>query len=60
MKTIKHKGVTYNKYKDTLRYKGYGIYFINGEYRATAYANPQLSATNFKDIKRQINKYLSE
>ena len=40
------------------QYKGYGIRFINGEYRAEAYASPQFTETNLSRLKKIINNYL--
>lgn len=47
------------KYKrGPIYYKGYGINYINGAYRAEAYANPSFSNTNLAKLKKRINQYL--
>jgi hypothetical protein len=41
-----------------IQFKGYTINYINGEYRADAYANPQFSSPNLAKLKARIKKYL--
>ncbi|QDP47349.1 MAG: hypothetical protein Unbinned4388contig1000_68 [Prokaryotic dsDNA virus sp.] len=42
----------------TYVYKGFGINYFNGFYRAAAYANPTFEGNNLKKILKQINTYL--
>ena len=42
-----------------MQYKGFTVIFVNGEYRASAYANPQFTGTNYAQLKKEINQYLS-
>jgi hypothetical protein len=52
-------GVDYGKGgKTPIQYKGYTINFIQGEYRADAYANPQITDKNLAKLKQKINQYL--
>lgn len=44
--------------KTPIAFKGYTINFINGEYRAEAYGNPQFSNKNLAKLKQEINAYL--
>lgn len=46
------------KSKRVLQYKGFGINFIRGQYRAEAYANPSFYDTNLERLKKQIRDYL--
>ena len=41
-----------------IKYKGFTILQINGEYRAEAYANPQMSNKSLQKLKQEINNYL--
>ena len=41
------------------QYKGFTILKTRGEWRASAYANPQFSGTNFTKLKKEINQYLN-
>ena len=51
---------THNQKRDHYeQYKGYGIEFIQGEWRAEAYANPQFTDTCMVRLKRKIRKYLA-
>jgi hypothetical protein len=43
------------KYK---QYKGFGINYINGSYRAEAYSSPQFTETNLTRLKKLIDNYL--
>ena len=40
------------------QYKGFGISYVQGEYRAEAYANPQFTETSLVRLKKLINNYL--
>lgn len=44
--------------KDYFQYKGYFVSFVQGEWRAMAYANPSFYNTSKSNIKKQINAYL--
>ena len=46
--------------KTPIQYKGYTINYINGEYRADAYSNPQFTNTNLAKLKKEINQYLRD
>jgi len=41
-----------------LTYKGFTVIFINGEYRASAYSNPDFNSKSYSGLKKQINTYL--
>ena len=45
--------------KETILYKGYGINYINGNYRAESYANESFYNTNLTKLKKDINNYLN-
>jgi len=44
--------------RGVIYYKGFGINFIRGEYRAAAYSEPTFTHTNLKKLKQLINEYL--
>ncbi len=44
--------------KTPLKFKGFTINYIRGEYRADAYASPQFSNKNLAKLKQEINAYL--
>jgi hypothetical protein len=39
-------------------FKGYGVNYINGNYRAAAYANPEFENKSLSKLKKEINQYL--
>lgn len=45
--------------KTPIQYKGFTINFVNGNYRANAYGNPQFSNTSLLKLKSEINQYLN-
>jgi hypothetical protein len=40
-------------------YKGFGITYMYGRYRAAAYANPTFEETSKAKLIKEINKYLT-
>jgi hypothetical protein len=44
--------------RGTIYYKGFGINWRSGEYKAAAYSNPTFTNTNLGKLKQQINEYL--
>jgi hypothetical protein len=40
------------------QYKGFGINYVQGAYRAEAHANPQFTETSLARLKKLINNYL--
>lgn len=40
------------KYTKVIQYKGFTISYYNGEWRASAYANPQFSNANLSKLKK--------
>ena len=47
-----------DKSNRVILFKGFGINFIRGEWRAEAYANPSFYNTNLTKLKKEINNYL--
>jgi hypothetical protein len=42
-----------------IQYKGFGIRFVNNEYRAESHSSPQFTETNLTMLKKLINNYLT-
>jgi hypothetical protein len=42
------------------QYKGFTLNYINGQWRADAYASPQITNTNLRELKKTINRYLNK
>ena len=44
--------------RGVIYYKGFGINWRSGEYTAAAYSYPNLTNTNLRKLKQQINELL--